>query len=148
MPKADPTNTTNRHPASVSCSAPAPVTPPPFPFLPDDERVPSLGATRLLTLSVAVDRSPDAALLAVCAEFHRLNAVLLSVPSDDEHALEQAWDARQRVTDQVASMRPTSDAGRRAKAAVAFSILSETPNWERGSEWAFAMAAFQAEGWA
>jgi hypothetical protein len=52
---------------------------------------------------------------------------------------------RQRVADRLATLRPTTEAGRRAKAAVGVTLLEGVAPWQRDSEWQFAAAAFRAE---
>lgn len=88
---------------------------------------------------------PDNVLLALCAEFHRRHTALGEISAEDEAAQDAAWAARQEVMDRIMGMRPTMVAARRAKAAVGVAVLLETPNWERNTEWRFALASFRAE---
>ncbi len=91
------------------------------------------------------DDYPDGHLLVLCADFDRLHATLAATPFDDEAALDVAWEARQAVADKLATLRPITDAGRRAKAAVTVAILSEVAKWQRDSEVMFALASARAE---
>ena len=88
---------------------------------------------------------PDADLLTLCAEFRRADIALAAIPDVDGPALDAAWSARQHVLDRLTVLRPTTDAGRREKAAVGLTIMNEVANWQRDSEWQFAAAAFRAE---
>jgi hypothetical protein len=70
--------------------------------------------------------TPDAALLKLCAEFHRLHAVAYAMPREaDEAEMAAALDRRWAASDQIATIPATTDAGRRAKAAVASALLDE-----------------------
>ena len=96
----------------------------------------------------APDPRPDADLLTVCTEFRRANVALGATSSTDEQALDAAWEARQRVAERLMTIRPTTDAGRRAKAGVGVTILNEVAPWQRDSEVMLALAAFRAEAFA
>ena len=96
----------------------------------------------------ASDPRPDAELFTLCTEFHRADIALAAIPSTDEQALDAAWEARQRIADRLMTLRPTTDAGRRAKASVGVTILSELAPWQRDSEVMFALAVFRAEAFA
>ena len=81
----------------------------------------------------------------MCADFRRLDSALVATPDTDEPALDAAWEARQKVAEQLMGIRPVTDAGRREKAAVAVTIMNEVADWQRDSEVLFALAAFRAE---
>jgi hypothetical protein len=64
---------------------------------------------------------PDAALLALCAAFHEENAAANTPGPEDvwEAALDRRWD----LSDEIQDIPAITEAGRRAKAAVAVVLL-------------------------
>ena len=88
---------------------------------------------------------PDADLLTLCAEFRRADIALAAIPDVDGPVLDAAWDARQAVAERLMTLRPTTDAGRREKAAVGVTIMNKVAAWQRDSEVLFVLAAFRAE---
>ena len=91
---------------------------------------------------------PDGELLALCADFRRLDAALAATPVTDEQAQDAAWEARQTVAERLMTMCPVTDAGRRQKAAIGVTIMGETAAWQQDSEVLWALAAFRAEAFA
>lgn len=77
------------------------------------------------SLAPAATVSPDAELLALCAEFHRHHADALSLPDTGEYSWEGAQAARWAVSDQIEDMRPETAEGHRAKTAIALVLLEE-----------------------
>jgi hypothetical protein len=99
---------------------------------------------RIADIPAPAPRS-DADLLTLCADFRRHHATLAATPYEDELATNAAFTTRQHAADSLAILRPTTEAGRRAKAAVGVIIMNEAAAWQRDSEWQFAAAAFRAE---
>lgn len=98
-----------------------------------------------LIMPAALPLGPDGILLALCAEFRRQHAGVQQASHHDDAAQEAAWTARQEIMDEISGMRPLTEAGRAAKAAVAVAVLLEVPLWERSTEWQFTLSAFRAE---
>jgi len=69
------------------------------------------------------DGTPDAELLRLCAEFHRLQAAVNAASGGA--ALDAAMNARWTITDRIKALVPATAAGHRAKAAVAIVLLRE-----------------------
>ncbi len=71
----------------------------------------------------------DVELLRLCADFHRLHTVAYALPrladEADEAEMVAALDRRWGTSDQIALIPAVTDAGRRAKAAVASVLLDE-----------------------
>ncbi len=72
----------------------------------------------------------DVELLRLCADFHRLHTVAYAQREADEAEMEAALHQRWAATDQIATIPAVTDAGRRAKAAVASVLLDEWGNLE------------------
>ena len=72
---------------------------------------------------------PDASLLDLCATFHRAHA-----EASDKANLYRGWatTARQDAVKQLHRMVPATEAGHRAKATVAASMLAELHEHEMG----------------
>jgi hypothetical protein len=97
-------------------------------------------------LATALDLvQPDRVLLAACAEFRRLDAVLASIPYEHELATDIAWAARQAVANQIAALRPETDRGRRERAAIAVTLMLEIPDWQQDAEVLVALLMFGTE---
>jgi hypothetical protein len=89
----------------------------------------------------------DAELLHVCAEFHRLYAATEALPRKAGESLVIAALARRRnATDRIALITATTDAGRRAKAAVASVLLDEWGTHETSRTVIFARAVLRDIG--
>ena len=86
---------------------------------------------------------PDASLLDLCATFHRAHA-----EASDKANLYRGWatTARQDAVKQLHRMVPATEAGHRAKATVAASMLAELHEHDGrggGPETRFALKAFR-----
>jgi hypothetical protein len=128
MPKATPTHTTSsrrnllaRSSAALLAGAAATTVP------------------RAAPLAAPAAAGEDAELLRLCTEFHRLHAVAYALPREaDEAEMVAALDRRWAVSDQIALIPAMTDAGRRAKAAVASALLDEWGNLETSQTILFA----------
>jgi hypothetical protein len=87
---------------------------------------------------------PDAELLALCAAFHEQHAAALAVPGDDDGGLTAALDERWDISNEIQDIPATTEAGRRAKAAVAVVLLLENGgDVSTSGDLVFAMAALR-----
>ncbi len=89
-------------------------------------------------IAKAAPASPDADLLALCAEFHRHHADALSLPdAGDPDAGARTWedaiDDRWDTLDSIEDMRPVTAEGHRAKAAVALVMMEEQYPGDEGN---------------
>ncbi len=109
----------------------------------------SVAAPVALTLSGAAVAAPalptpDAELLALCAEFQRLHAEGAIVGNPDwEKADAAAWDAFNQLDD----MTPASEAGHRAKASVAVKMLSRFHEGQHGGDPEAVFALWMLRDW-
>jgi hypothetical protein len=93
----------------------------------------------LLAAPTALAASPDADLLAACADYHRAHAVFAAPYISDEvtDATGEIW---QEAVDAVMAMPHRTPAGLRAKARVALSVMlmevedGVNPNWREDAE--------------
>ncbi|HEY0206884.1 MAG TPA: hypothetical protein VGC15_22370 [Acetobacteraceae bacterium] len=91
-----------------------------------------------------VGPSPDAELLALCAEFQRLHAEGADEANPDwEKADAAAWDAYNQLDD----MTPITEAGHRAKAAVAVKMLAMFNDGEMGGNPEAVFALYMLHDW-
>jgi hypothetical protein len=67
----------------------------------------------------------DAELIKLCAECHRLTAVMAAWPRDDDNGFEANLRERWKVSDAIMSLSAATDRGRREKAMVALVQLEE-----------------------
>jgi hypothetical protein len=67
----------------------------------------------------------DAALIRLCAEFHRLNAVQAAWSHDDDDGFGANLNQRCSISDNVMALSATTDRGRREKAAVALVLFED-----------------------
>jgi hypothetical protein len=85
-------------------------------------------AAGLATPTLAIQApNPDAELLGLCAEFHRLHAIVLT---GADGAWEIAQDQRWGVSDALKLIPAGTAAGRVAKASVALALIRENQNLE------------------
>jgi hypothetical protein len=88
----------------------------------------------------------DAALLALCAEFHKQDAVVGTLEWGENEPLSAALDVRWSLSNRIKSIPPTTLAGMRAKAAVGLRLLDENrgPDHDDGdADAAFAYAVLR-----
>ena len=106
-------------------------------------------APAALMLSGAAPAAPmvtnsDAKLLALCAEFHRLHAEGADEANPDwEKADAAAWDAFNEIDD----MTPATEAGHRAKAAVAVKMLAMFNDGVQGGNPEAVFALYMLRDW-
>jgi hypothetical protein len=81
-------------------------------------------AARAAPVASAMATGDDAELLALCAEFHRVHAVVIAARGD-ESCQEAALDERLDVSDEIQHTPANTLAGHRAKASVAVVLLRE-----------------------
>ena len=82
--------------------------------------VPAAALTLVGAVATPAAFGPDAEMLALCGEFHRLHAEGANQANPDwERADAAAWDAFNQLDD----MTPATEAGHRAKAGVAVRML-------------------------
>jgi hypothetical protein len=105
-------------------------------------------AMRLAALEPADPDNPDAELLRLCAEFHTQHAIANAPGPED--ASEDAIDYRWELSDQITTVPAQTDAGRRAKASVAVTLIREArgdnPPCEGDTAFALAFLAEIAGG--
>lgn len=90
----------------------------------------AIGITAGAAASVADLAAPDAGLLALCGEFHRLTAEIKADPGNG--GWEAALDRRDGVQTALERARPETEAGRRAMAGVVLAVYDENaPEEER-----------------
>jgi hypothetical protein len=93
--------------------------------------------------AIAVTVDADAALLALCAEFHKQDAVAGTVQGDE--ALNAAMEVRCSLSARIKSIAPTTRDGLRAKAVVGLHLLEEngSSDPEEDADIAFAYAVLR-----
>lgn len=82
----------------------------------------SAAALAVAGMTAAPPPNPDAGLLALCAEFHRQNALGYD---EANPAWEAAMEERFEVYTELEGMVPVTEAGHRAKVSVAVVLLAE-----------------------
>ncbi len=107
-------------------------------LLRDAAASPAVGA-----VAEAVPPNPDAALLALCAEFHRLHAESRSLPDTGDRTWEDAQAERWETSDRIEDMRPATAEGHRAKATIALVLLEEQHGDDGDADIRFTLATLR-----
>lgn len=72
-----------------------------------------------------LNAQPDAELLQLCREFHRIRASARDVPLDDIEQFCALFRIQRAITDIILDVPHCTDAGRKAKAGVAIAMLAD-----------------------
>lgn len=91
----------------------------------------------------AAASTPDADLLALCAEFHQLHADVWSLPHTGDWTWEDAIADRWETSDRIEDMRPATAEGYRAKATIALVLLEEQHGDSGDADVRFALATLR-----
>lgn len=95
------------------------------------------------TLAPAATASPDAELIQLCAEFHRLHADTRSLPDTGGYTWEDAIEARWEVSNEIENIHPATAGGHRAKATIALVLMEEQHGDSGDADIRFTLGTFR-----